>query len=88
MASRVAVVGVYVTIVDCPFACKDERVDTVPIAVNNVTGAVETSVASASFKVVVQSLNLNRLSGDGVTALTLLFLTLRTERWMDFCSSE
>ena len=88
MASRVAVVGVYVTIVDCPFACKAERVDTVPIAVNRVGGAVVTSVASASFKEVVPSLNLNRLSGDGVTEESLLFFTFNTEMFTFFCSSE
>ena len=69
-------VGVYVTIVDCPFACRAERVDTVPTAVNNVGGVLVTLVASASFKVAVPSLNLNLLSGDGVTEESLLFFGL------------
>ena len=81
-------VGEYVTIVDCPFACKAERVDTVPTAVNKVGAAVVTSVASASFKAVVPSLNLNLLSADAVTIETLLFCTLKTERFILFCSSE
>ena len=80
--------GEYVVIVDCPFACKAERVDTVPVAVNRVGGAVVTSVASTSFKEVVPSLNLNRPSGDGVTVETLLFCILRTETFNLFCSSE
>jgi hypothetical protein len=85
--SNIGVTGVYVKTLAVAVACFDPAVVIVPSAVISSGGAVGMSVASASFKVVVPSLNLNRLSGDGVTALTLLFLTLRTERWMDFCSS-
>ena len=69
-------------------ACFELAVETVPSAVIKFGGTVVTSTPSASFKVCVPSLNLNRLSGDGVTEESLLFFTFNTEMFTLFCSSE